>query len=151
MTTIVLGAGVHQRIEGAEHQDVLNLEGIDHVFDLNDDRWPLLLDHYDVVIASHVVEHLNNLIHFMGRCYLILKPGGKVYIETPNAGVNPDLTHCDPTHVRCYRPYTFHNYFTKYGIEQFGYTHQPWDIINIRTVKYEIENDVIIAELTPIK
>lgn len=148
---IILGAGVHQRVDGAEHHDRIQLEGIAHVFDLNVTPWPLQSDHYETVIASHVVEHLESLISFMDEAHRILQPGGKVYIETPNAGVNPDLTHCDPTHKRCYRPYTFHNYFTEYGIAQFGYTNKPWAIINVKTVKYEIPNDVIIAELTPIK
>lgn len=148
---IVLGAGKVQRIEGADHQDILKLEGINRVFDLNVPRWPLEENCYSLVVASHVVEHLDNLINFMNNCHRILKPGGKVYIETPNAGANPDLTHCDPTHVRCYRPYTFYNYFTEYGINNFGYTHLPWAIVNVRTIQYEKPDDVIIAELTPLK
>ncbi len=151
MTTIVLGAGTKQRIEGADHHDILQLDGITRVFDLNSERWPLEDDWYDMVVASHVVEHLESLINFMNEAHRIIKPGGKIYIETPNAGVNPDLEFCDPTHIRCYRPYTFYNYFTEYGITQFSYTNKPWAIINVKTVCYEIPNDVIIAELTPIK
>src|SRR5690348_16713472 len=111
---LILGAGVHQRVEGAEHQDRIQLDGIEHVFDLNVHPWPLPDNHYGTVVASHVVEHLESLVHFMNEVHRILLPGGKVYIETPNAGINPDLEFCDPTHIRCYRPYTFHNYFTEY-------------------------------------
>lgn len=148
---IILGAGVHQRIDGAEHQDRIQLEGITSVFNLNDEEWPLKSDYYEKVVASHVIEHLDSLINFMNNAHRIIAPGGKIYIETPNAGANPDLEFCDPTHKRCYRPYTFFNYFTEYGIENFGYTNKPWAIINVKTVNYELPNDVIIAELTPIK
>ncbi len=151
MKTIILGAGVYQRITGADHQDILPLDGINYVFDLNRTDWPIGDNTFDYVVASHVVEHLNSLVDFMNSVHRILGRGGKLVIETPNAGANPDLEFCDPTHKRCFRPYTFHNYFTPYGIDQFHYTHLAWDIINIRTVKYEQPNDVIIAELTPIK
>lgn len=151
MRVIVLGAGTNHRLDGADHQDILPLNGINKLFDLNLTKWPIVSDTYDVIVARHVVEHLDSLINFMNEAHRILKPDGKIYIETPNAGVNPDLEYCDPTHKRLYRPHTFYNYFTEYGIDQFHYTTLAWAVINIRTVKYELSNDCIIAELTPIK
>lgn len=148
---LILGAGLKQRIDGAAHQDIIPAEGIEHVFDLNLKTWPLSDNSFDTIVACHVIEHLESLINFMDECHRILRKDGKVYIETPNAGVNPDLTHCDPTHIRCYRPFTFHNYFTEYGIAQFGYTNKPWVIIEVSTICAEVPNDVIIARLTPLK
>ena len=148
---LVLGAGKNQRIEGARHHDRYKFPGIDTVFDLNSDHWFIHTPMATRIIATHVIEHVDSLINFMDQAWTILDIGGVLEIETPNAGVNPDLTHCDPTHVRCYRPYTFHNYFTPYGIEKFGYTSKAWRIIEVKTVQLEVPDDVIIAKLSPIK
>lgn len=147
---LVLGAGKRQRVEGAEHHDRFQFDGIDHVFNLNY-QWPLPRESYDHLISTHCVEHLENLVDFMDQSWYLLRPGGILEIETPNAGVNPDLTNCDPTHVKLYRPYTFHNYFTPYGIEQFGYTDKPWEILEIKTFQLEIPDDCIYVKLRPIK
>lgn len=146
---ISLGAG-NQRIEGFTHQDKRPFKGIDHWFDLNDDVWPLEFNYYDKVVCLHCVEHLNDLIHFMDRVWCILKPDGVLEIETPNAGVNFDLSNCDPTHVMCYRPGTFENYFTDHGIEKFGYTNKAWKM-SIETFQLEVPNDCIRVIATPIK
>lgn len=152
MRTIVLGAGKHQRIEGALHHDQFMFDGIDFVFDLNDYfSCELNLYRCNRIIATHVVEHLDNIIHFMNECYHLLETGGTLEIETPNAGVNPDLEFCDPTHVRCYRPHTWTNYFTKHGIEKFGYTALAWEILTLETFQLEVPNDTIRVILTPIK
>ena len=156
MKTLVLGAGKYQRVEGAEHQDQFPFDGIDHVFDLNKD-WvidgfaPLPKNTYDRILAIHVVEHLKSLIHFMDNCHDILPEGGTLTIETPNAGVNPDLEFCDPTHIRLYRPYTFHNYFTPEGIAKFGYTNKAWEFILVETFQMEVQDDCIRVIATPIK
>jgi SAM-dependent methyltransferase len=43
--------------------------------------WP---DHsFDGITCMHVVEHLQNPAHLLGECRRLLKPGGRVYIETP--------------------------------------------------------------------
>jgi SAM-dependent methyltransferase len=147
---LVLGAGKNQRIDGAMHHDRNRFPGIDLTFDLNE-HWPMDFNVCEKIIATHVVEHLKDLVNFMDQAHDVLKVDGVLEIETPNAGMNPDLTHCDPTHVRCYRPFTFHNYFTPYGIEKFGYTDKAWNIIEVKTVKLEVDDDVIIAKLSPIK
>lgn len=147
---LILGAGRYQRIEGATHQDRTNFPGIDLVFDL-DGHWPIAHNVCESITATHVVEHLKSLINFMNQAWDVLRFDGELTIETPNAGVNPDLTHCDPTHVRCYRPYTFHNYFTPYGIQKFGYTNKAWLILEIKTIQLEVPDDVIYVNLRPIK
>jgi len=147
---LVLGAGKHQRINGATHHDRNRFPGIDLTFDLNE-HWPVHYNAFDKIVATHVVEHLKDLVDFMDQAHEVLRSGGVLEIETPNAGVSPDLEFCDPTHVRCYRPYTFHNYFTEYGIEKFGYTNKAWHIIGVTTMELEVPDDVIFARLSPIK
>ncbi|XP_022131209.1 ubiquinone biosynthesis O-methyltransferase, mitochondrial-like [Pieris rapae] len=41
-------------------------------------------NHYDAVIATEVVEHVANLDVFLESCVAALKPGGKMFITSPN-------------------------------------------------------------------
>lgn len=39
---------------------------------------------YDVVTASHVLEHVLDPIEFLRKCRQLLRPGGRVILRTPN-------------------------------------------------------------------
>lgn len=41
-------------------------------------------NHYDAVVASEVIEHVNNQELFVKSCIHALKPGGRIFITTPN-------------------------------------------------------------------
>jgi hypothetical protein len=144
--TIILGAGKTQRIDGADHLDRFTFEGIQITHDLNLIPWPIKDSTYMHASAIHVVEHLHSLINFMNEAHRILQVGGDLYIETPEAGADSDLTHADPTHIRCYRKYTFINYFTPRGIENFGYTDKAWCMH-----KTDAVNGVLHIHCSPIK
>lgn len=144
-TKIILGAGKYQRQEGWQTLDQFAFDGIDIVHNLNN-QFPLESSSITELSAIHVVEHLENLVNFMDECHRVLIPGGSLYIETPEAGTNPDLQFADPTHVRCYRKHTFINYFTLAGIEAFGYTNKAWAILHI-----EAKDGILIFHGQPIK
>lgn len=147
MQRLILGAGKHwQKHPGDVFVDIKPFPGIDVVCDLNQIPWTWHDDAWDEVSAIHLVEHLGSLVNFMNECHRILKPGGSLYIETPCAGANVDLEFADPTHIRCYRPHTFINYFTRAGIEKFGYTDKAWAVMHL-----EVKNDCIIFHAQPIK
>ena len=71
---------------------------------------------FDLVIASHVLEHVTDPIDLFQELGRVCKPGGKIYIETPSdrsAMVKSDgniKSHSfysfwdDPTHIRPYSP-----------------------------------------------
>jgi 2-polyprenyl-3-methyl-5-hydroxy-6-metoxy-1,4-benzoquinol methylase len=40
--------------------------------------------HFDVVLASHLIEHLNDPASFLTEANRVLKEGGRVFITTPN-------------------------------------------------------------------
>ncbi len=40
---------------------------------------------FDVVTASHVIEHVSDPVRFLADCARLLKPGGRVIVRTPNA------------------------------------------------------------------
>jgi SAM-dependent methyltransferase len=39
---------------------------------------------FDAIVASEIIEHLENPRHFARECFRLLKPGGKIILSTPN-------------------------------------------------------------------
>ena len=142
---VILGAGKFQRQDGWLTLDQFAFEGIDYVHNLENEL-PFTNNSILELSAIHVVEHLNSLVNFMNECHRVLIQGGSLYIETPEAGSNPDLQFADPTHIRCYRKHTFINYFTPAGIEAFGYTNKAWAILHV-----EARDGILIFHGQPIK
>lgn len=146
VSQLVLGAGIGWNKQPNQTLvDILPVEGIDVVTDLNK-KWPFKDNSFDSIVAIHLIEHLKDLLHFMSEAHRVLKTGGTLYIETPIAGEDPDLEFADPTHVRCYRPHTFINYFTIEGIAKFGYTDKCWGSLHI-----EKKDSIMVIHLMPIK
>ncbi|MEB2782533.1 methyltransferase domain-containing protein [Algoriphagus sp. C2-6-M1] len=55
-------------------------------------RFAEIFDEYDLIVFTEILEHITfNPIHFWKRIYQILKPGGIIYISTPNAFALPSL------------------------------------------------------------
>jgi SAM-dependent methyltransferase len=64
---------------------------------------------FDVIMMSHIVEHLDNGLDVIGILLNKLKEGGKIYIEFPSERslslphMHGTLNFCDdPTHIRIY-------------------------------------------------
>jgi predicted SAM-dependent methyltransferase len=151
MERLVLGAGPHwPKIRNDQYHDIFvdirPFPNIDVVHDLNVIPWPFPDNSVGSISAIHVVEHLRCLVTFMNECWRILSPGGSLYIETPHAGMDVDLEFADPTHVRCYTKHSFINYFTKEGVNNFGYTDKAWCIYHL-----DVKNNCIIFHGAPIK
>ena len=39
---------------------------------------------FDLITMNHVIEHLHDPLDDLAACYRLLKPGGRIWIETPN-------------------------------------------------------------------
>ncbi|MEW5703931.1 MAG: class I SAM-dependent methyltransferase [Pseudomonadota bacterium] len=52
--------------------------------DLNHERLPFDDDSFDLVVASHVLEHVRDPIGLVIDCLRVCRPGGRVYIEAPS-------------------------------------------------------------------
>ena len=52
--------------------------------DLNDDFPAAMESQFDGVMASEIIEHLENPRHFARQCFKALRPGGHVILSTPN-------------------------------------------------------------------
>lgn len=81
--------------------------------DFERDELPWHDSTFDAITCMHVVEHLSSPRHLLRQSARLLKPGGRMYIETPHPATvtMPTITgkaagcvtmnfHDDPTHVR---------------------------------------------------
>jgi predicted SAM-dependent methyltransferase len=50
-----------------------------------DDRWRVPDNRFDLVFASHVIEHVKNLDHFFSESFRVLKDGGVIRVSAPDA------------------------------------------------------------------
>ncbi len=112
-------SGVHK----SKHYNdtALDLSKIDHFYELNleqDNLSQIPKNHYDIIIMTHVIEHLQNgdavLVNLLSK----LKPGGYIYIEYPafRSVHFPSMEGTlnffdDPTHIRLYSQIELYNLF----------------------------------------
>lgn len=81
--------------------------------DIDERPLPYKKEHFDAVLLVHVLEHLHHPMNLAGEIGRVLKPGGLLYVETPNwtsalvpsfgfqrAQHNPFNFFDDPTHVK---------------------------------------------------
>lgn len=112
---------------GIDRQDV---DGVDIVHDLETFPWPLPDECASLLVASHLVEHINpangGFLRFMDEAWRVLRPGGTFMISTPYAGSIGYWA--DPTHVNGCTEMTW-GYFDPWeprAQDSFGY--RLWDI-----------------------
>lgn len=43
-------------------------------------------ERYDAITLSHVIEHVHDPVDLLARIHALLKPGGRLWLETPNLG-----------------------------------------------------------------
>jgi len=63
---------------------------------------------FDLVIGLDIIEHFHKpeVLHFLDQCFSVLKPGGRIVLQTPNAESPWGSTHRynDFTHEVCFNP-----------------------------------------------
>jgi len=65
--------------------DISNIEEVDYIWTgepLNELTGKT--DHYDWIIASHVIEHTPDMVSFLRQCEIMLKPGGILCLAVPD-------------------------------------------------------------------
>ena len=70
--------------KGWVNLDIVKLPGVDVVHDLETFPYPFKDNTFDVILATQVLEHIENLPGLMKELARILKPGGKFIIEVPH-------------------------------------------------------------------
>lgn len=77
-------AGLREKYEG-HGVNIANIEEVDFVW--SGQPFSELIGNtscYDWIIASHVVEHVPDLVSFLQECETLLKPGGKLSLVVPD-------------------------------------------------------------------
>lgn len=107
-----IGSG-HSRLDGFTNLDRSSTVGADIVFDLEDCHFgvsiPLETDSVEEFLASHVFEHITNLLPVVQELHRIAKPGAKLIARVPYG--SSDIAFEDPTHRRQF----FLNSFSYFG------------------------------------
>jgi SAM-dependent methyltransferase len=107
-TVLEMGCGPKRLWPGSVAIDVNPRSRADIIHDLNETPWPFSDNSFDIVIAEHVVEHLDNVIKTVEEVHRILKPGGVWYVEVPHFSSHHH--HTDPTHRHAFGARSF-DYF----------------------------------------
>lgn len=98
------------------NQDVIDLPGVDMVFDLDKFPYPFEDNTFDEIYSAHVLEHVQDLGQVMQELTRICKPGAEIKVIVPYFS-NP-WTWADYTHKRGFTTATF-----KYFHPDFFYNH----------------------------
>lgn len=74
-------------------KNVVNVDAFDNcepnlVHDLNKTPYPFESETFDIVIANHILEHLDNWWGAFNECARVLKPNGKMEIWVPSGGTD---------------------------------------------------------------
>lgn len=92
-----LGCG-RRKFPGALGMDFHPGEDVDLVHDLDALPWPIDDASCDLVIASHVMEHVRDFGGVLSECHRILKPEGALVARCPHFSCRESFI--NPTHVR---------------------------------------------------
>lgn len=108
-----LGCGEDKK-EGFVNLDWNKLVEPDVVHDLNNVPYPFSDNEFDLVNASHVLEHLEKPFIIMEELHRILKPNGKLIVRVPH--FSRGFTHAEHSHgFDVTFPLYFDKNFTKSG------------------------------------
>ncbi len=139
---------------GVDYVDVYEAIPPNYTFkkaDLNTEPIPFESDFFDYIVASHIIEHLNDPLSFFQECMRVLKPGGKLYLEAPSekslrqSGMSFDYDkfcslsfYDDPTHTK--RPWTPQSFYrmAKY------YSCNPIEVGYVRSTIVRILSPLLI-------
>lgn len=127
-TKIELGCGT-EKPDGFLGVDIAETDETDLIQNLDEPDWDLPSNHFEVIRAIDVFEHLQNPDNFMEELYRIATPSATIQIRGPH--ISSQNWH-DPTHRRLLGSRTFEHYTRD---SRFGfYTDSLFEVVN-----YEIQ------------
>ena len=123
-----VGCGIHKH-PGAIGIDVNPASNADVICDLDRFPYPFADHSFHRIRAIHVIEHLTDVIRAMEEFHRLLKPGGRLRIETPHC--SDFSSFCDPTHKHHLNSFSFRYFGENHG--GFGYyTNAKFREISVR-------------------
>ena len=141
---IDLGCGKRKK-PGATGVDIARIPGVDIVADVMKPL-PIRDNSVDEIVASHIIEHVDDVMDFMGEIWRICKPGATVYFRFPH-GSSKYVTWKDPTHKRGVFLATF-EYFdpNTFDGKAWGYYHPAKFEIPRRELNFNMNSDIWEAQ-----
>lgn len=94
----------------------VDLQDADFIVDLNKEWSAFPTDSVGVLRAYHLLEHLDDPIHFFNEAYRVLAPGGVLLIEVPS--LRGPHAFADPTHKSFWTELNF-DYYTNEAKARF--------------------------------
>lgn len=76
--------GLVDKYKEFEQYDPEDIEEVDYVLEAGAPFSQAIEERFDVVLASHVLEHTTSLIDFVNECGALLKPGGELALIVPD-------------------------------------------------------------------
>ncbi|MEO7673751.1 MAG: methyltransferase domain-containing protein [Pyrinomonadaceae bacterium] len=117
MTKILdVGCGAN-KFEGAIGLDNNPRTAADIIHDLGQVPYPFPDNEFDLIVSRHVVEHVPDVMAFVGELYRITRHGGRIRLVTPHY-TNPDWA-TDPTHRNHFNSYTFNTFMPERAVFDF--------------------------------
>jgi len=109
-----VGCGI-RKYPGSIGIDINRSTAADVICDLDRFPYPFADRSFDRLRVIHVIEHLTDVIGAMEEFHRLLRPGGRVRIETPH--YTDFSSFCDPTHKQHLNSFSF-RYF---GADDAGF------------------------------
>ena len=116
MRILDVGCGIN-KYPGALGLDNNPASRADVLADLDRFPYPFRSGTFDGLRAIHVIEHVSDVIKTMEEFHRLVKPGGRVHIETPH--YTDYSSFCDPTHKHHLNSFSFRYFGENHG--GFGY------------------------------
>lgn len=104
MRILDVGCGV-KKYAGSVGIDRNLASAADVICDLDRFPYPFADHSFDGLRAIHVIEHVQDVIRTMEEFHRLVRPGGRVRIETPH--YTDFSSFCDPTHRSHLNSYSF--------------------------------------------
>ena len=100
-----LGCG-RNYIPGAVNVDLRSDVRADVIHDLNQIPWPFADNCFELVLAFHLIEHMDDVVAVMREIHRVARRGAIVRIRVPHFS-SPDAF-TDPTHLHQFGYFSFH-------------------------------------------
>jgi SAM-dependent methyltransferase len=114
--TLDVGCGI-KKYPGSIGIDINPATAADVICDLDRFPYPFADRSFDRLRAIHVIEHLTDVVRTMEEFHRLVRPGGRIRIETPH--YTDYSSFCDPTHKQHLNSFSFRYFGDKDG--GFGY------------------------------
>jgi|SRR5579862_6689350 len=115
-----IGCGQRKRVPHSVALDINPDSEADTIHDLNVFPYPFADGEFDMVIAEHVLEHLDDLLGATEELHRIIKPGGLLLVEVPHFSSSNFYT--DPTHRHAFSTRSFDYYIPGSVLSEYKYS-----------------------------